>query len=355
MNTALRTENQRLRDELARLQGGSGKPDIRPPVARSATDHSSETERRVRTPRGQRRTITTRPVTRIVRCTVDPTRLPLGAVRHGTVTRHVQELTLTADTIRFVRDVWRDPTTGATSTAPLPPGYHGAFGPQVRALILALGHGANVSQPALLTFLTDAGIAIGAGTLARWLADAGGQWQAEARAIPHAGLASGSWHATAMTSTRVDGQNHTCHVLGNACFSSYHTRPGGTRQDVLAVLWGQTPVFRLDDDALLWLAATTCPQHIVTRLPAALPWATDLIAAELATHLATAGLALPPDPQRQVHDALGICAYHAQTTVPIVRTLLTNDAAVYHPITDVHARCWVHAGRHLATLAPVVP
>ena len=94
------------------------------------------------------------------------------------------------------------------------------------------------------------------------------------------------------------------------------------------MLWGQEPVFRLDDDALLWLAATTCPQHSVTRLQAALPWATDLTAAKLVAHLAAAGLALPADPQRQVHDALAICAYHAQTAVPIVRTLLTDDAAV---------------------------
>ena len=158
-----------------------------------------------------------------------------------------------------------------------------------------------------------------------------------------------------MTGTRVDGQNHTCHVLGNRWFSSYHTRAGGTRQDVLAVLWGQEPVFRLDDDARVWLAATTCPPHIQTRLLGALPWATDLTAADLATHLAAAALVLTADHQRQVRDALAISAYHAQAAVPIVRTLLTDDATVYHPITDVHALCWVHAGRHLAKLAPIVP
>ncbi|RRR69662.1 MAG: hypothetical protein EI684_15050 [Candidatus Viridilinea halotolerans] len=28
-------------------------------------------------------------------------------------------------------------------------------------------------------------------------------------------------------------------VVGNDLFTSYHTRSGGTRQDVLAVLWGE--------------------------------------------------------------------------------------------------------------------
>ena len=61
-----------------------------------------------------------------------------------------------------------------------------------------------------------------------------GIWRDEAVAIQQAGLASRDWQATDQTATRVDGQNETCHVLGNPFFTVYHTRPGGTRQDVLA-------------------------------------------------------------------------------------------------------------------------
>jgi len=99
-----------------------------------------------------------------------------------------------------------------------------------------LGHGANLSQPALLAFLEDVGIAIGAGTIARWLSDHTGQWHDEAVDIYAAGLASGPWQGTDQTATRVDGHNESCHVVGNVWSTSYHTRPGGTRQDVLAVL-----------------------------------------------------------------------------------------------------------------------
>jgi hypothetical protein len=35
--------------------------------------------------------------------------------------------------------------------------------------------------------------------------------------------------------------------------------------------------------------------------------------------------------------------------------LLSDDAAVYHLLTDAHALCWVHDGRHYAKLSPVVP
>jgi hypothetical protein len=353
-NAALRAENQQLRDEIARLKGGSGKPDIPAPVRPPPPDHSSEAERRTRTQRGKPRKNQHLLVTREQRCPVDPATLPADAIRYGTTDTLVQDLVLQPEVIRFVREVWFVPSTGQTITAPLPTGYHGAFGPHIYALALALGHGANVSQPALLTFFQDAGIAIGVGTLARWLRDARGTWRTEAHAIQQAGLASSAWQASDQTPTRVDGQNETCHVLGNALYTVYHTRPGGTRQDVLAVLWGQEPVFRLNTDACDWLASTTLSQTLQARLPQVLPWETDLTVAELTAALTNAGLSLSAQQRQQVWDALAIAAYHAQTVVPVVRQLLSDDAAVYHLITDAHALCWVHDGRHYAKLAPVV-
>lgn len=354
-NAALRLEVQQLRDENARLKGGSGKPDIPAPVTAPPPDHSSEAERRIRTQRGKRRKPPHLIVTREQPCSVDPATLPVGAIRSGTTDTLVQDLLLQPEVIRFVREVWFVPSTGQTITAPLPTGYCGAFGPHIYALALALGHGATVSQPALLTFFQDAGIAIGVGTLARWLRDARGTWRTEAHAIQQAGLASSAWQASDQTPTRVDGQNETCHVLGNALYTVYHTRPGGTRQDVLAVLWGQAPLFRLNRDACDWLAATTLSQTLQARLPQVLPWETDLTAAELSAALTDAGLTLSAQQRQQVWDALAIAAYHAQTLVPVVRQLLSDDAAVYHLIADAHALCWVHDGRHYAKLAPVVP
>ena len=40
--------------------------------------------------------------------------------------------------------------------------------------------------------------------------------------------------------SRVDGQHEVCSLFGNAWFTSYHTRPGGMRQDVLASYGGET-------------------------------------------------------------------------------------------------------------------
>jgi hypothetical protein len=222
-------------------------------------------------------------------------------------------------------------------------------------LTLTLGHGATVSQPSLLTFFQDAGIAIGKGTIARWLRDHRSTWRSDAEAIHQAGLASTDWQATDQTSTRVDGQNETCHVLGNPLFTVYQTRPGGTRQDVLAVLWGQEPRFRLNADALAWLSATRINRVLLTQIAAALPWDSELSATDLTRHLDGAGVSLGPQHRQQVGDALAIAAYHAQTVVPIVRRLLSDDASVYHLLTDEHALCWIHDARHYAKLTPIVP
>ncbi len=355
-NQTLRVANQQLRDALARLKGGSGKPDSKPPTALvDPADHSSERERHSPKPRQKGRKIGILVPTRTEHCLVDPVSLPPDAIRHATTEVIVQDLIVQPEIIRFVREVWLVPSTGATITAPLPAGYQGEFGPHIQALTLTLGHGAHVSQPSLLTFFQDAGIAIGKGTIARWLRDYRATWVAEAQAIHQAGLASTDWQATDQTGTRVDRQHETCHVLGHPFFTVYQTRPGGTRQDVLAVLWGQQPLFRLHADALAWLEATRISRALGTQLCAALPWDTDLRATDLTRQLDDAGVLLGSQQRQQVWDALAITAYHAQTTVPIIRRLVSDDAAVSHLLTDAHARCWIPDARHYAKLTPVVP
>ncbi len=351
----LRAENQQLRDEHARLKGGSGKPNITPSVPPPPADHSSEVERQTRTPRGKPKKNATLTVTREERCVVDPATLPEDARFNGTRATIVQNLVIQVEVIRFLREEWFVPATNTTILAPLPPGYHGGFRPTIQTRIPALGHDTTkVRQPALLHFLRTVGVSIGAGTVARLLADSTGRWAEEAEAIHQAGLARGPWVATDQTSTWVDGQHEVCHVVGNGLFTSSHTRPGGTRQDVLAVLWGQELRFRLNDEAVRWLSRTSLPASLRKRLVLALPWERDLTAAELQGHLTAAGVTPGRQQQQQVSDALAVAAYHAQTRVPIVDWLLSDDATVYDHLSAGHGRCWVHDWRHDAKLRPVV-
>ncbi len=79
-----------------------------------------------------------------------------------------------------------------------------------------------------------------------------------------------------------------------------------------------------------------------------------MTSAELHEHLGTAGIRLGRQQCQQVGDALAVAAYHAQTNVPIVAWLLSDDATVYDHLSEGHALCWVHDWRHYAKLRPVV-
>lgn len=341
-NAALRLEVQQLRNENARLKGVSGKPSIKPSVKLPPADHSSEAERHTRTPRGKPKKNETLAVTREQHCVVDSANLPPDARFNGTREYIAQNLIFQVEVTRFLRDELSSPSTNQTFLAPLPSGYRGGFSPSIQTIVPALGHDtSNVSQPALLHFLRTLGVSIGAGTVARLLADTTGRWAEKADAIHQAGLASGPWVATDQMSTRVDGQNEVCHVVGNTLFTSYHTRPGGTRQDVLAVLWGQELRFRLNDEAVAWFEQTSLPVPLRTRLLVALSLERDLTRTEL-QQLTTAGITLGRQQLQQVGDALAVAAYHAQMSVPIVDWLLSDDATVYDHLSDSHGLCWVH-------------
>ena len=165
----LRAENQQVRDDLARLQGGSGRPTIRPQAGWSvAADHSSERERRVPTPRQPRSKLAAVVIDRVETLVVDPARLPPDAVFKGYAEVVVQDLLIQPLTTCFRKETWYSPTTRRTYQAELPAGYHGQFGPDLKALVLALYYAGEMSEPKLLAFLRSLGVQIGDGTLAGW-------------------------------------------------------------------------------------------------------------------------------------------------------------------------------------------
>jgi len=145
----LRAENQALRDENARLKGEQGKPAIRPAASAAPQDYSSEAERRVPTPRTPRSTRTGRPVDRTETLLVDRATLPADARFKGYQRTLVQELVLRQETIVFRRAKWYAASTGTTYLAPLPAGYTGQFGPELKRFALGLYWQSNVSEAGL--------------------------------------------------------------------------------------------------------------------------------------------------------------------------------------------------------------
>ena len=66
-------------------------------------------------------------------CLRDRSTLPDDAVRKDYQEHTVQDLVVQRETVLFRRERYASTSTGHTYTAPLPPGYDGAFGPHLRA------------------------------------------------------------------------------------------------------------------------------------------------------------------------------------------------------------------------------
>ena len=356
-NGRLRVENQHLRDELARLSGGSGRPRVRPQAGRTIpADHSSERERHIPAPRRPRNKVAELTIHRVEELAVDSAVLPSDAVFKGYEEVTVQDLLIQPQNTCFRKAKWYAPSTRQTYLAPLPPGYHGQFGPGLKALVTALYYAGEMSEPKLLSFLRSVGVQVSDGTLAGWLIHDQAGFHTEAAAVTAAGLASSPWQHLDDTATRVDGRNRHCFVLANPLYTRYRTLPGKDRRSVIDVLRdGRPRVFLIDDQAQTRLAALTLSAR-TRRALTAFPRDTLLdeaaLEAWLGEHLPAVGI----QAGKAIRETLAVAAYQASRDGPVARVLVGDDAGQWTGVTpDGRALCWIHAGRHFKHLTPCVP
>jgi hypothetical protein len=356
-NRALRMELAQVKDENARLKGGSGRPKTPPgKSAGNGSDYSSEQERRSAPKPWQKRGKQDRVrIDRTERLAVDPATLPADAVFKGYETVVVQDLVLRPDTVAFEQEVWYSPSERRSYRARRPVGYEGTFGPHLRALVLTLAYAGGMSESKLLELVQRAGIVISAGTLSTLLTESRTAFTPEARAVLAAGLASGPWQHLDDTSTRVNGDGQYCHILCNPLYTVYQTTPRKDRVTVIDVLRGGRPrSYRFDQGAdrhLAWLGLSAAARAKLT----AIPREQALDEATLSALLAGPARGLGPRQQEQVREALALAAYRADPDWPVVRTLVCDDAPQFRAITEELALCWIHEGRHYKQLTPYLP
>jgi Transposase IS66 family len=347
-------ENQRLRDENNQLKGEQPKPRILP-NKRSKADHSSERERR-ETPKTwhKRAKLPDLPVDRVEECRLDRSTLPEDAVVKDYQEHTVQDLVLRRETILFRRERYEAASTGHTYTAPLPSGYEGAFGPNLRASAIYLSYEANVSQPLLHRFFTSLGVRISRGYLGGLLNEQPG-FVAEAAAIGQAGLASSLYAHLDVTPTRVAGVEQQCHVVGGPLYVYYHTTLHKHRLAAIETLQLGAPCrFQLTSLAWRYLAQAPIPAWVrehVAALGGEQVWEWEAWRTLLATQLP----GLSDRLTERLWDAAAIGYYRAQQVVPVIETLVCDDAPQFKGITEDLSLCWVHEGRHYKKLSPVIP
>ena len=146
-NKQLEEENQKLRDEINRLKGEEGKPNIKGNKKKELKkDHSSEKERFIPKEHSKKSKNKTIKISREEIIVYPQEQLPTDAQFKGYDEVIVQDILLKADNVLFRKQKYYSPQTGKTYLAPLPKGYDGEFGPLIKALVISLYYGGNMTM-----------------------------------------------------------------------------------------------------------------------------------------------------------------------------------------------------------------
>ena len=330
------------RDEIARLKGGPGRPDIKANVKPSGMEKASEAQPSDRS--GERRR---RGGTR-AKLTIDEERkleaeAPPGSRFKGYASFLVQDLMIRPHVTDFRRERWQTPD-GKTVMAPLPAGVDGHFGPELRRFVLAQYHQGQVTVARLVTLLRGFGIVISKRQVVRLLIAGKESFLDEARAVLRAGLTNAAWITVDDTGARHKAKNGFCTQIGNAQFAWFGTTGSKSRLNFLELLRAGHGDYVINAEALAYMRARALAGPVIARLGEH----EDRVFADRAAwdaHLERLGIAalkVHPDPVLIATEGAlwGSVKAHGLLADTVI---VSDDAGQFN--VGPHGLCWVHAER----------
>jgi hypothetical protein len=327
-----------LRDEIARLKGGPGRPNLKPSGMERGTEPPGSPRER-KPPRGSTRSKLAIHEER----TVTVAAPPRGSRFKGYTSFVVQDLVIRPHVVNFRGERWQTPD-GELMTAPVPAGICGHFGPELRRFVLAQYHQGQMTVPRLVTLLRSLGIFISKRQMVRLLIEGQDGFLAEARDVLRAGLTSAAWITVDDTGARHKAANGFCTQIGNAHFAWFGTTGSKSRLNFLALLRAGYDDYVINAEALAYMHERALAAHVIARLtehPDRCFAGHDAWNAHLET-LGISALKVNPDPVTVATEGALWGSVKAHGFLPDT-VIVSDDAGQFN--VGQHGLCWVHCER----------
>lgn len=362
-NEKLKSKLEAARKEIERLKGNDVQPLEKSKDKNDNSDISSEKERKKRNRQPKNETSKAKKhkikIDRVEICEIDKSNLPADAEFKGYQEYVVQEIIIKTDNVKYLRKVYWSYSENKTYIADLPIGIKGEFGPGIKSMAMIQKHVCNMSEPKIEEFFENIGIFISQSTISRILTKGEDVeiFHQEKVEIFKAGLVSTPYQQIDGTGAKVNGENHHVQIICNPYYSAYFTLPHKDRLSILDILLCGAPrQYFFNEEAFDLLEIFRLSRKMIDRIHESL-LGKIIDENQMRTELET----LFPKPgsgknsRLRIMEAGAIAYYHAQTEIPVVQSLLSDNGPEYKRITEEQGLCWIHEGRNYKKLKPVVP
>ena len=351
-NLASKTENQKLKDEINRLKGQKGKPNIKP----KSSIKKNEPNKKLKPKKKWKKQ------SKLNRVKIDDTEvikyegsLPYDAQYKGYRNVVVQDIVIKTNNIEFKLERYYSPSEAKTYEAPMPDYIRGEFGAGLKSWVLFWYFHSRMPENRIHQMLSDIGIIISAGEISNIIIKDHDTFHQDKTDIIKAGIQSSSYQHIDDTGARVKGTNQYFTVLCNDYFSAFFTNPKKDRLTVIGILSQKEELsFLINPYTISFLEERKLKAQVLSSLQPFLNMGVmtrEKFEKEL-------NLLIPDLKDRHrtmILEAAAITAYQENHSTPAIHRLVCDDAKQFYHITTLRGLCWVHEERHYQKLVPFLP
>lgn len=351
-----------LQDEILRLKGLKGRPNIKPSKMDSSASSSNgvgdgcidkdKPQKDGETEKKDGRKATSKPKeSKTESITIHKTEkvsasAPEGAEFKGYKEFVVQDLIIQSCNTRYLLEQWQIVGGGYIIAKPPSEFNGGHFGTTLVSFSIDQHFGQRVTQPMLLEQLRCMGVKISYGQLSRILTSDKYGLHDEKDAILQAGIESSNYLQTDDTGARHAGKNGYCTFVGNELFSWFKSTESKSRVNFLELLRSGRPGYVLNAGALEYMADYKLPQQFLRLLDTEQKFFDKKSWEDFLDQKG-----IKSTRHRKIATEGALMGELLASGFPKDMTIMSDDAGQFNIFN--HALCWIHAERVILKLNPI--